>query len=229
MSKVLSVSRIEKKYVVGSKERFILQNYFAKILYLDPNNKTNGYLVRSLYFDTIFDNDYNDKLEGLEERQKIRLRIYDPLSDDVKLELKQKIGNFQFKRSLDINKQIAIKMIRGDISDLRSIKEPLAQEISYMMMSKVYRPKCIVQYQRYAFVYPANNIRITFDNKLEGTFTTQDFFSEKLNTVPVFALERSIMEVKYDNFMLSYIKDIISNCNVAQTAASKYCLVRELV
>lgn len=44
----------------------------------DKHNGAGGYRIRSLYFDTLDDNDYRDKLDGMELRRKIRLRNYDP-------------------------------------------------------------------------------------------------------------------------------------------------------
>ena len=40
-------------------------------------------MVRSLYFDSLEDSDYYDKLDGVMNRKKIRLRIYEAGSDYV--------------------------------------------------------------------------------------------------------------------------------------------------
>ncbi len=98
MKEVYSVNRVEKKYFISESQRYQLQKYFAKILHQDPNNGDNGYMVRSLYFDTLYDDDFHDKEDGLEDRQKLRLRIYNINDNNVKLELKQKFGNYQKKK-----------------------------------------------------------------------------------------------------------------------------------
>ena len=36
------------------------------------------------------------------------------------------------------------------------------------------------------------------------------------------------LEVKYDGFLLSYIKDAINSINRSQTQVSKYCLARKI-
>lgn len=90
MSETLSVFRIEKKYELNELQKSILVNKLSSIMKLDENGDQNGYLVRSLYFDSIYDDDYFDKVNGLENRKKIRLRIYSPDQKMVKLEIKQK-------------------------------------------------------------------------------------------------------------------------------------------
>ncbi len=97
------------------------------------------------------------------------------------------------------------------------------------MMLKQYRPKCIVEYRRFAFIYPANDIRITFDSEIKGTISEANIFDPNLACTPLLLKERCIMEVKYNNFMLSYIKDAITHSQATQTAASKFCMVRSLV
>ncbi|WP_157453700.1 VTC domain-containing protein [Clostridium sartagoforme] len=80
--------KYEMPYIVSRK----LKSTLEVALKPDINNKENGYMVRSLYFDTIFDNDYMDKEDGIEYRKKLRLRTYDLDSNILKLELKEKRG-----------------------------------------------------------------------------------------------------------------------------------------
>lgn len=229
MAETLSVSRVENKYLISEKERYLLQSYFSKVLHQDPHNGIDGYLVRSLYFDTLFDDDYQQKIDGLEERHKLRLRIYGPGDREVKLELKQKCGVYQQKQSLPLKREEAERLIEGDLSPLEQIDAPLAQQLRNMMLLEVYRPKCIVEYRRFAYLYPGNNIRITFDSQVRGSLSAYGFFSEEPCGSPVQMPGSCIMEAKYDNFMLSYIKDVLSECSAAQTSVSKYCLARNLM
>ena len=228
MTEILSISRVENKYLISEKERYLLQSYFSKVLHQDPHNGIDGYLVRSLYFDTLFDDDYQQKMDGLEERHKLRLRIYGPSDRKVKLELKQKCGIYQQKQSLILEREAAERLIGGDLSPLEAMDTPLAMQLRNMMLLEVYRPKCIVEYRRFAYIYPSNNIRITFDSQIRASLSAYGFFSEEPCASLVQMPGRCIMEVKYDNFMLSYIKDMLSKCSAAQTSASKYCLARDL-
>ena len=86
-------------------------------------------MVRSLYFDSIYDNDYFDKISGLEVRKKIRLRIYSPEQTTVKLELKQKRGSAQKKTSLSITKKQAEEMVCGNYTGLAELNSDLALKL----------------------------------------------------------------------------------------------------
>jgi len=89
-----------------------------------------------------------------------------------------------------------------------------------------YRPKAVVSYQRKGFVADENDIRITFDHHIVGTESNFDIFSKDLVENPVFDPFLVVMEVKFNGFLLSYIKDIINEVNVSELAVSKYCLGR---
>ncbi|MEG2000664.1 MAG: polyphosphate polymerase domain-containing protein [Evtepia sp.] len=228
MSNLLSVLRHETKYLLSDIQYHRLQNYFSNVLQSDTHNQAEGYLVRSLYFDTPDDRDYLDKLDGLLERRKLRLRMYSPEDKTVKLELKQKSGAFQRKRSLVLTRMQAESLVQGDLGVLRAMEQPFAQECLYLMSLGVYRPKCIVEYQRRAFVAAANDIRITFDTNVCATLSPQGFFEPRVFGIPVIPFGNTIMEVKYNHFLLSYIKDMVSQCDTSAAAISKYCLARQI-
>ena len=95
---------------------------FKSVLTPDPNNRENGYTIRSLYFDSINDDDYYAKAGGEEVRKKIRLRIYDTKTQSVKLEIKRKININQIKETATISREDAIKLINKDYSVLLKYK-----------------------------------------------------------------------------------------------------------
>lgn len=68
------VLRCEKKYLLNYENYLTSRNYFSKVLHPDKHNKLDGYMIRSLYLDTVYDDFYN-KIDGLELRRKIRLRM----------------------------------------------------------------------------------------------------------------------------------------------------------
>ena len=99
------VYREEKKFLINIEDFLKTSHYLDGLLMQDDHNGTFGYRIRSLYFDTAYDNDYFEKLDGVELRRKIRLRIYDPAATTAKLEMKQKQGPYQLKRSLTISRE----------------------------------------------------------------------------------------------------------------------------
>ena len=121
------VYREEKKFLISVAE-FIKKSHTSQVMMEDPHNGTHGYIIRSLYFDAIYDNDYYEKQAGIETRRKIRLRIYDPNAKFAMLEMKQKHGPNQLKRSLIIHREDAICLTKGDYSPLLKYKKDFAAE-----------------------------------------------------------------------------------------------------
>ncbi len=222
------VLRTEQKHVMTSTEAVSFSKRFEEIMHKDSFSKNGSYMVRSLYFDTIDDKDFFDKINEQQLRRKIRLRIYNPNDKKAKLELKQKQGVFQKKRSLTITKEDALQLIAGNTSVLLAYKNDFADEVYGIMCMGCYIPKTIIEYKRKAFITKENQIRLTFDSEVRATESCFDLFDENLLLHPILDLDRVIFEVKYNNFMLSYIGDIIAEVDRSAISSSKYCLGRSI-
>lgn len=219
------VLRTEKKYSITPFSVPELIGDLEMAVHPDAHNIAGGYLVRSLYFDTPFDDDYEDKVDGLLHRRKIRLRTYSPDADTVKLEIKEKMGALQRKRSLGLTRAQAQRLIAADYSVLEGIAHPLAQEFYRLMTLYTYRPVCIVEYYRTAFIERTNDTRVTIDQQLASTESNYDIFDSKLMTSLV--NEYPIMEVKYNGFLLDHIKNLARITGEIETANSKYVMARQ--
>ncbi|MCQ2523797.1 MAG: polyphosphate polymerase domain-containing protein [Lachnospiraceae bacterium] len=224
---MLDVLREEKKYGISLERAQALFFKLSQAMDGDPFNGLNSYLVRSLYFDSINDDDFFEKGEGIEYRKKIRLRVYDPKANKAKLEMKEKSGSSQRKRSLTLSRDDAKRMIAGDYSVLLGYEEELASELYYTMVTECYQPKCVVQYYRRAFAAMENNIRITFDSELTSNEGYYDIFDENMYVYPISPKDEVVLEVKYNNFLLSYIKDLLDCVDKTETSNSKYCRARK--
>lgn len=222
------VLRQEKKYLLRIDAGERLYYYLSRILHEDSHNGADGYSVRSLYFDTLQDTDYYEKMAGDFCRRKIRLRIYHPDDAFAKLEIKQKEGVYQKKRSLTVSRVDADKLIRGQYEVLLSYKDDFAAECYGMMKTRGYLPKCVVEYRRKAFVGLENNTRITFDSQIRASETNYDIFDPQLLTYPVLQVWETILEVKYNQFMLSYIKNAVDKCDKSEISMSKYIMARRV-
>lgn len=220
------VARQEKKYLITIEEFHKQSSYLEHLMMQDTHNGARGYMVRSLYFDSIDDKDFYEKIYGLDPRRKIRLRYYGPPNEFAVLELKQKQGIYQVKKSLKINIKDAIELTKGNYSPLLAYSEPFAAECYGIMNIHAYRPKTIVEYSRKAFIARENKIRLTFDHNIRATESSFDIFSENLCMYPVLDIFNVVLEVKYDGFLLSYIKSFINSVDVSEISISKYCLGR---
>lgn len=220
------VLRQEKKYLITAADVLKLSSVFEKVMLQDEHNGSCGYMIRSLYFDTVDDNDYNDKIEGLELRRKIRLRVYDPKNDFAMLEMKQKHGDFQKKRSLKISREDAKQLILCNYEVLKKYNTPFAAECYGFMHMHCYRPKTVVEYNRKAFIAKENKIRVTIDTNIRANENCIDIFSENLPLFFVLDPFNAVLEIKFNGFMLSYIKTLTNFADKSNLSISKYCLAR---
>lgn len=220
------VLRQEKKYLLTYEQFRSLDGTLSKLLHEDENGKREGYMVRSLYFDTMQERDYYEKEDGLEIRRKIRLRIYDPAADFALLEMKQKQGENQKKRSLKVTREDAQELTKGRLGCLLKYEDEFAEECYGLMNLLQYRPKSIVEYRRKAYIAKENKTRITFDHEMKATESNLDIFSRDLLQYPVLDPYLVILEVKYNGFLLSYLKQLLSLEGKSPTSVSKYSLSR---
>lgn len=223
---IRNVLRQEKKYLLSTVEELRLRAKLEKVIQGDIHNGENGYIVRSLYFDTLENRDYEEKMAGTEVRRKIRLRLYNPEDDFAFIELKQKQGPYQLKRSMKITREHAQKLAQGDYSVLTAYKEPLAWELYGILNMFTYQPSTIIEYRRKAFIVPENSIRITFDSEISATESSRELFGTDLLLYPVFEPWKTVLEVKFDEFLLSYVKKILRTAGKSEMAVSKYCMGR---
>ena len=224
---MLDVKRSELKYILEDSVAAGVKRALSSVMEEDEHNaESDGYHIRSLYFDSVYNRDFRDKMSGLENRKKIRIRIYGDQSDTVKLELKEKFNDSNRKRSLLITREEAERMIRCDFSFLLEKENDLSRWLYFEMTENVYIPKTIVEYKRYAFIHDMNNIRVTFDRDLYATEADLDIFNKYLNMYPVAPPSQITMEVKYDSFLLSYIKDAIEKASASRISNSKYIRAR---
>lgn len=226
MGAFLDVVRTEKKYPVSGQQVYQLISVLRQVFPFDEYCRDGrGYLVRSVYFDSYDNQDFYEKEAGVECRKKIRLRTYGQGSP-VKLEWKQKQGNVQRKRSLILAQKDAEALIEGDYKVLFSYDVPIAKEFYTLMESRVYRPRCMVQYDRQAFAVPVNQTRITVDSGLcihEGRY---GLFLESPPLYPAAGLGHATLEIKYNHFLPGYVKDILSPFGLTEVSSSKYVAAR---
>lgn len=222
---VLKTFRHEYKYAISYEEMLDLRKKLNKVLNIDRNE--NGYMIRSLYFDSINDDDYYDKLGGEINRKKIRLRIYEPNAEFVKLELKSKYDIHQLKKSLLISRNDAEELIKENYDILLNYDNDVAKEIYVMLMEGIYKPKVIIEYKRIAYT-TSTTTRITFDYEIKSSNDVNSFFDEEINYYDLNNRNEVVLEVKFDRFLEPYISNILSNYSVRGQSVSKYLMGRNV-
>lgn len=221
--------RHELKYFITPLEYQVLSRVLDKTLHRDPNgDENNEYHIRSLYFDTFFNDALIDKLDGVKNRDKYRIRIYNFSDRFIRMECKTKVGSMISKRSTPIPKLLAEQLIAGDPTGLERTRSGLLRDVYREMKLHLLRPVVIVDYVREAYLHPAEEVRITFDKQLHTGLGSVDMFNPYVPTISPFDHGEMILEVKFNRSLPPYIRDILcTHVHSAQNSAiSKYVWCR---
>lgn len=225
LSESRAVFRKEIKYIIPRREALTIQNTLDRIMSRDANGINGSYRIRSQYYDSVYDRDLADNLAGLYEKRKIRLRIYSPEDKTAKLEYKCKNGADGVKYSLGVSREEAMRMERGDFSFLLDRSEELAMRLYMRLTEGAYTPKSIIEYRRLAFLYPAGDVRITFDTDIRGSGYPYGLFGD-ICTFPLSDSEQVLMEVKYTGYLPDELRRVLNAVDDLSTANSKYSAAR---
>lgn len=219
--------RHELKYLITPAELSVLRGVLKPITQFDPNgDENNEYIIRSLYFDTINDDALMEKIAGVGNRKKYRIRIYNFSDRVIKLECKSKYGDLISKQSVSIPRDLAEQLIAGDPEGLQRMRHPLLHDVYREMRTRLLRPAVIVDYVREAYLHPAQQVRITFDKQLRTGLYSTDIFNPSLPTYPVFDDPVEVLEVKYDEFLPAHLQTVLSGITAQRSAVSKYTWCR---
>ncbi|MBQ3163971.1 MAG: polyphosphate polymerase domain-containing protein [Lachnospiraceae bacterium] len=197
-----------------------------KAVMKNDSHATNGkYEIRSLYFDNLNDKALREKIDGVNIREKFRIRYYNGDTSLIKLEKKSKINGLCRKESVNLTVEQTKAIINGDYKWMAESEEVLIRELYLKMKQEGLRPKTIVDYIREPFVFEAGNVRITLDYDIRTGLNSTDFLNDSCITIPV-ANNPIILEIKWDEYLPDIIKDIIQ-LNAGRIGAfSKYAACR---
>lgn len=217
--------RHEWKHRINYSDMLELRSRLSAVMKKDEHAVDGVYQIRSLYFDTLFDKALREKIDGVNIREKFRIRFYNGDTSFVILEKKSKINGLCAKDSCKITKEEAQKIVNGDFSWMMKSKRPLCKELYFKIMTQGLKPKTIVDYIREPFVFEPGNVRVTIDYNIRtGVFRT-DFLNMDTITLPA-GDSFIILEVKWDEYLPTIIKDAVSVKGRSASAFSKYAQCR---
>lgn len=223
MGTELQVRRYEEKYLLSPAQAEVLRGLLDSVLPRDRYSAAGPYYIRSLYFDTAENGDYHDKLLGVSERKKLRLRLYDRQAPTVKLEIKAKRAKTSHKQSAVLPRETALALVNGDPAPL--LGEGAAARAAYALYQGENRaPAALIDYERTAWVFPVGRARITLDSCLRAA-KSDDLFGENVPMVGLLG-GQTILEVKYDQPLPGWIKRLLSTVPGTLLSISKYALAR---
>lgn len=228
-AKVLAVARKEIKYMVSLPDRLFLLDALDKLMTPDVYGGYDGYTVRSVYFDSITNEDYWDKKEHADQKKRFRLRVYHPDDTKAKFELKRKNFGRELKESVFVTREDAQKILQRDYSVLLHYNNPTAHYAYDLMRTRLYRPVSMVEYDRRAYTHPNFNTRVTLDNNLRYCMFDFDLFSRQPNFQSALEKDKTILEIKYDRFLFKQIQEVLAQCDLTQKPPSKFGSSRKIL
>lgn len=217
--------RHELKQEISYLDMFILRQRLLSVMQQDSHAANGKYEIRSLYFDNAKDKALREKLDGLNVREKFRIRYYNGDSSFINLEKKSKINGLCQKESTRLTKEQTQAIIDGNVGWMKDSSESLIRELYIKMITQGLRPKTIVDYTREPFIFAPGNVRVTLDYNIRTGMLGTDFFNMSCTTIPA-GEDAIILEVKWDEFLPDIIRDIVQLKNGRVGAFSKYAACR---
>ena len=226
-------SRFEFKYIINKNlskiiqqevRNFTVNDYFTK--------KKDQYLVRSLYFDNNIFTNFNEKIDGIKNRHKFRIRTYSIQKNElipIYLEMKGRDNQRTFKNRTKI--QLEDLNFFCNSKNLFSIKKKyldnkLINQFIFDNYRKKILPKVIIDYKRRALL-SKNGLyfRLTFDSDIKAC-SSKNMFENNYNW-KVCVPGNDILEVKFDLTIPPWFHRIIQNYQLKRISVSKFVLGME--
>ncbi len=217
--------RHEYKYLISPAGAELLRRRLRGLMAPDPHaGDTGRYTIRSLYFDDPNFSAYDEKMAGLRDRVKYRLRCYNGNREFIRLEKKEKRGELTRKTGQTVTPRQARELqscSRGYGTDLRGELQ--------MAIGCGLRPAVLVEYDRTPFVCSAGQTRITLDENIRTKPYRQDLWEDGTAMIPVLEPGQAILEVKFNDFMPGCLSAALEDVPKVHLAISKYVLCANLL
>lgn len=219
--------RHELKYPISAAQVEMLKSRLNGILSLDAHAEGGSYRIRSLYFDDYDDRCFYENENGVDPREKFRIRIYNGSTERISLECKRKERGKTLKTACPLTLEQTMLLMEGVPLENISEQPPLLQKLTARMLTTRMRPVVIVEYDRVPYVYRLGNVRITLDTNISSCSDVKRFLEPDIPRRPVMPMGQQLLEVKYDAFLPDHLYRSLSLSNLSQTAFSKYYLARK--
>ena len=218
--------RHEWKHELNTMDYLTIRRRLQAVMKRDPHAVEGRYHVRSLYFDDPDDKALREKVDGVNMREKFRIRYYNGDTSVIRLEKKSKRNGLGAKFSAPLTKDEAQKIVDGDIDWMMDSSRPLVQELYCKMRYQCLKPKTIVDYTREPYVYGPGNVRVTFDFNIRTGLTCTDFLNPDCVTIPAGDAPQYLLEVKWDDYLPEIIRAAVQTPGRRAGAFSKYAQCR---
>lgn len=216
--------RHEWKHEITPGDMAALRRRLAAVARPDSHGQNGCYRIRSLYFDTPSDRALREKLDGVNRRDKYRIRLYDGDPSLIRLEKKSKVDGLCRKESAPLSEGEVRALLRGDWDWMARSGRDLVWELRCRMLTQCLRPRVIVDYLREAYVYAPGDVRVTLDSDVRTGLRSLELLEPGGLTVSAGA--PAILEVKWGAYLPDLIRDAVQLEGRRTSAFSKYAVCR---
>ena len=217
--------RHEWKHIINYADLLVIRARMRAIARSDPHAIDGQYMIRSLYFDNLDDKALREKIDGVNMREKFRIRLYNCDPSVIHLEKKSKRSGLGTKYSADLSAEEAQRIVDGKLDWMLDSGRPLVRELYCKMRYQGMRPRTIVDYTGEPFIYRPGNVRVTLDYDIRTGLDCTDFLNPEAVTLPA-GDAPIILEVKWDEYLPSIIRDAVSVPDRRVGSFSKYAQCR---
>ena len=216
--------RHELKYQIGPADHLALRQRLKAVMQQDPHTGADGrYTIRSVYFDNYRDKALREKVDGVQRREKFRIRYYNDDLSFITLEKKLKHNDLCMKVDAPLTAEDYRRILQAPGPWMLEHPQPLVRELCCKMKTQQLRPRVLVSYVREPYVYAAGNVRVTFDSNIRTSLFQREFLNGALpDIIATDAPGDIILEVKYDAFLPEVIRALLQTGALRQQAFSKY-------
>ena len=106
--------RHEYKHEINLSDVLILRQRLRAVMQPDRHAAEGKYEIRSLYFDNLSDKALREKLDGINYREKFRIRYYNNDLSLIHLEKKSKFDRVGTKQYAALSKEEVQSLLNGD-------------------------------------------------------------------------------------------------------------------
>ncbi len=217
--------RHEVKHEISKSDVLVLRQRLRAVMKPDRHAADGRYEIRSLYFDNLDDKALSEKLNGVNIREKYRIRLYNRDSSLIHLERKFKHGGLGYKDAAALTPAQAQAIADGEVDWMAKSADDVILGFYTRIRNEGLRAKVIVDYTREPFVFGPGNVRVTLDYNIRTGLRCTDFLNPACVTVPV-KDSPCILEVKWDGYLPDVIRGAVQLDGRGSTAFSKYAACR---
>lgn len=216
--------RHELKYAITSADYLALRQRLRTVMKADPHVGADGcYTIRSVYFDNYRDKALREKFDGVQKREKFRIRYYNDDFSFITLEKKIKHNELCMKLDAPLTQEEFRSILQKPGSWMLAHPQPLVRELYCKMKTQQLKPRVLVSYIREPYIFDAGNVRVTFDSCIRTSLFLKEFADGALPDISATDTPGDrILEVKYDAFLPEIIQCMLQTEELRQQAFSKY-------